>query len=113
MFGNKLAKIEKLAQKGNAEKLKGLVNDKKEDVRLAAIDALGRCSDEVAFNTLTTLINSPDAQTRIHVVKAMAETKQPKVRAFLEHRKELEKDPKVLAVINDVCKGTKSMLEGK
>ena len=49
LFGSKLDKIEKYAQKGNAEKLKGMVGDKKPEVRLAAIDALGRCSDEVAF----------------------------------------------------------------
>ncbi len=106
LFGNKLDTIEKLAQKGKADKLKNMVNDKKPEVRLAAIDALGRCSDEVAFNTLTTLINTPDAETRIHVVRALAATKQKKVRAFLEHRLDLETDPKVKAVIAEVCKGT-------
>ena len=110
LFGSKLDTIEKLAQKGNAEKLKGMVNDKKPEVRLAAIDALGRCSDEVAFNTLTTLINAPDAETRIHVVRALAATKQPKVRAFLEHRKELETDEKVKAVIAEVNKTAKSSI---
>ena len=110
LFGSKLSTIEKLAQKGNAEKLKGMVNDKKPEVRLAAIDALGRCSDEVAFNTLTTLINTPDAETRIHVVRALAATKQPKVRAFLEHRKELETDEKVKAVIAEVNKTAKSSI---
>lgn len=110
LFGSKLDKIEKYAQKGNAEKLKTMVNDKKPEVRLAAIDALGHCTDEVAFNTLTTLINTPDAETRIHVVRALAATKQPKVRAFLEHREDLEKDEKVKAVIAEVCKGTKSSI---
>lgn len=110
LFGSKLDKIEKYAQKGNAEKLKAMVNDKKPEVRLAAIDALGRCTDEVAFNTLTTLINAPDAETRIHVVRALAATKQPKVRAFLEHREDLEKDEKVKAVIAEICKGTKSSI---
>ena len=110
LFGSKLDKIEKYAQKGNAEKLKGMVGDKKPEVRLAAIDVLGRCSDEVAFNTLTTLINTPDAETRIHVVRALAATKQPKVRAFLEHREDLETDQKVKAVIAEVCKNTKSSI---
>ena len=87
-----------------------MVNDKKPEVRLAAIDALGRCSDEVAFNTLTTLINAPDAETRIHVVRALAATKQPKVRAFLEHRKELETDEKVKAVIAEVNKTAMSSI---
>lgn len=106
LFGSKLDTIEKLAKKGNADKLKTMVNDKKPEVRLAAIDALGQCQGEVAFNVLTTLINTPDAETRIHVVRALAATKQSKVRAFLEHRLELESDPKVKAVIAEVCKGT-------
>ena len=110
LFGSKLDKIEKYAQKGNADKLKGMVGDKKPEVRFAAIDALGRCSDEVAFNTLTTLINTPDAETRIHVVRSLAATKQPKVRAFLEHREDLETDPKVKAVIAEVCKNAKSSI---
>ena len=109
LFGNKLSKIEKYAQKGNADKLKGLVHDKKEDVRLAAIDGLGRCKDEVAFNTLSTLMNDPDAKVRLHVVKAMGATGDPKVREFLEHRREVEKDTKVLAAINESCKSSSSM----
>ena len=64
----------------------------------------------MAFNTLTTLINTPDAETRIHVVRALAATKQPKVRAFLEHREDLETDQKVKAVIAEVCKNTKSSI---
>ena len=108
MFGNKLAKIEKMAQKGDAHHLKELVKDRKPEVRLAAIDALGQCSGEEAFNTLTLLINTPDAEERAHVVRAMAATKQPKVRAFLEHRKDLEKDPKVLAAIHESLLTAKS-----
>lgn len=108
MFGNKLGKIEKLAQKGDAAHLKGLVKDKKPEVRLAAIDALGQCAGEEAFNALTLLINAPDAEERAHVVRALAATKQPKVRAFLEHRKELEKDPKVLTAIHESLLTAKS-----
>ena len=42
MFGNKLEKIEKLAAKGDAAKIAEYVNDKHDDVRMAAIDALGK-----------------------------------------------------------------------
>ena len=40
MFGNKMAKIEKMAQKGDAHNLKALDKARKPEVRLAAIDAL-------------------------------------------------------------------------
>ena len=53
MFGNKMDKIAKLADKNDAVKLLGMLNDKDEKVVLAAIDALGQCSGEEAFNTLT------------------------------------------------------------
>ena len=42
MFGNKMDKIAKLADKNDAVKLLGMLNDKDEKVVLAAIDALGR-----------------------------------------------------------------------
>lgn len=109
LFGNKLAKVEKLAQKGKADKLKDFVYDKKQDVRLAAIDGLGKCKGEVAFNTLSTLINDPDANIRLHVVQAIGATGDPKTRAFLEHRRDAEKDAKVLAAIGEACKGASSM----
>lgn len=109
IFGNKLAKIEKLAQKGKAEGLKKLVNDKKADVRLAAIDGLGKCKGEVSFNTLTLLINDPDAEVRLHVVKALGGNGDPKTGAFLTHLREREKDAKVLAAISEVLKGVDSM----
>ena len=40
MFGNKVEKIRKLAQKGRFDKILALLTDKSEEVRLAAIDAL-------------------------------------------------------------------------
>ena len=50
MFGNKMDKIAKLADKNDAVKLLGMLNDKDEKVVLAAIDALGRCNGDDAFN---------------------------------------------------------------
>jgi hypothetical protein len=41
-----------LAQKQNAEKLIEFVHDKHPQTRLAAIDALGQCKDEAAYNAL-------------------------------------------------------------
>ena len=55
MFGNKLEKIEKLAAKGDAAKIAEYVNDKHDDVRMAAIDALGTCQGDDAFNALVPL----------------------------------------------------------
>lgn len=101
LFGNKFEKIARLAEKGEEEKLVSFVNDKHEDVHLAAIDALGRCSGDVAFNALVPLVHSADKQTRIHAAGALCAMNDPKARAHLEHQRNAEKDPDVLKAIEE------------
>ena len=101
LFGNKMDKIEKLAQKGQEEKLVEFLKDKKEDVRLAAIDALGKCTGDVAFNALVPLVHNEDPAVRIRTAAALSNMKQPRARTFLEHQREIEKDASVLKAIEE------------
>ncbi len=101
LFGNKLEKIAKLAEKGNAEKLASYLTDKHDDVRLAAIDALGRCHDDIAFNALVPLVHNSDKTTRIHAVEALSAMNDSKARAHLEHQRAAEKDAEVITIIEN------------
>ena len=99
MFGNKLGKIDKMVAKNQAEKLEVLLNDKDATVVLAAVDGLGRCTSDVAFNALVPLVHHPDAQVRTHAITALGVMGIPKARTFLLHQRDAEKDPKVLEAI--------------
>ena len=101
LFGNKFEKIAKLAEKGEEEKLVSFVNDKHEDVHLAAIDALGQCKDDVGFNALVPLVHSADRDVRIHTAQALSVQKQPRARAYLEHQLHSEQDPEVVKAIDE------------
>ena len=104
MFGNKISKIGKMIEKNQVEKLESLLKDKNMDVVLAAIDGLGQCTGDTAFNALVPLILSPDAQVRTHAVKALGVMGLPKARTFLLHQKASEKDKDVLAAIEEALK---------
>jgi len=104
MFGSKLGKIGKLVDKNNAEKLEALLKDKDMEVVLAAIDGLGKCTGDVAFNALVPLLLSDDAQVRAHAAKALGQMGLPKARTFLLHQRESEKDTAVLAAIEEALK---------
>ena len=104
MFGNKLGKIEKMVSKNQPEKLEGLLKDKDLNVVLAAIDGLGKCTGDVAFNALVPLILSPDVQVRVHAVDALGTMGLPKARTFLMHQKETEKETPVLNAIEEALK---------
>lgn len=99
MFGNKLGKVEKLVQKGDETKLAALLGDKDEAVCFAAIDGLGACKGDVAFNALVPLLNNNKAEVRAHAVRALGHMGLPKARTFLLHLRDGEHDENVLAAI--------------
>lgn len=104
MFGNKMDKIEKLVQKGDEQKLAALINDKSEEVCLAAIDAMGRLKGDIAFNALVPLLNSDSATVRAHAARALGAMQLPKSRTYLLHLREAEKDADVHAAIDEALK---------
>lgn len=110
LFGNKLEKIAKLADKGKTENLAAYLNDKHDNVRLAAIDALGRCRDDIAFNALVPLVHNPDKTTRIHAIDALSAMNDPKARTHLEHQRAAEKDSEVLKVLENSLSKIKDRL---
>lgn len=101
MFGNKLSKIEKMVAKNQAEKLMGLLNDKDETVVYAALDGLGKCTGDVAFNALVPLVHNANPTVRAHAARALGTMGLPKARTFLLHQRDAEKDPEVLKAISE------------
>ena len=104
MFGNTVGKIEKLAQKGHYDKIVEHLNDKNAAVRLAAIDALGRCNGDDAFNALVPLVHNDNADVRTHAVLALGKMGLPKARTFLLHQLEAEKSPEVREAMDTALK---------
>ena len=104
MFGNKMDKIAKLADKNDALKLLGMLNDKDEKVVLAAIDALGRCNGDDAFNALVPLVHNASPDVRTHAVLALGKMGLPKARTFLLHQLEAEKSPEVHEAMDTALK---------
>ena len=101
MFGNKLAKIEKLTAKKNAAGLIPLTANKNEEIRLAAIRGLGACDSDDAFNTLVPLVHDASAAVRKAAVSALAETGRPASRVHIEHQMHVEKDAQVIAAMQN------------
>lgn len=111
MFGNSLKKIEKLEQKGDAEKLASYVYDHKEEVRMAAIAALGRVGGEPAVNALVPLLHHEDKTLRIASANAMSVMKDPRTRMHLDHQMKLEQDADVRAAIQNAMHNVHSDLK--
>ncbi len=101
MFGSKLDKIAKWAEKGEGAKIAALVDDKHEDVSLAAIDALGKCQGDDPFNALVPLVHKGTIEQRKHAAAALGKMNVPRARAFLEHQRTLESDVGVKKAIDD------------
>lgn len=110
MFGNKLAKVEKLTAKGKTDALIALTNDKSEEVRLAAVRGLGRCSDDNAYNALVPLVHAPEAAMRIASINALADMNRPSGRVHIEHQMRVEKDTQVLNAMQNALSRLKDKL---
>lgn len=108
MFGTSEDKISKMAEKKQSAKLAKLVEDKHPETRLAAIDALGRCGDDEAYNALVPLVHAPDVTTRVHAIRALAQTGNAHARVHIEHQAQTERDPQVLEAIKAALKALHS-----
>ena len=90
MFGNKMTRIARYAQKNKPEKLVKFLNDKDKSVVLAAIEGLGNSRKEEAFNPLIPLLRSPDEDICIQAIKALGTMGRAKARVHLEHMRTKE-----------------------
>lgn len=90
MFGNKLTKIAKYVSKDKPDKIVPMLNSKDESIVLAAIEGLGRCRQEDAFNALVPMIHSADEQVRRAAALALGATGRAKARVHLEHQRQVE-----------------------
>ncbi len=99
MFGINAEKLEKLAKKNKAGKLTALTENKDQSIALMAIDALGKCMDEGAYNNLVTLLHNTDDQKRIHAAKALAVMGRSQAKTHMKYQYQVEKVPEVKEAI--------------
>lgn len=101
MFGSKVSKLEKYVAKNKPKKIIPLLNNKDESVVLKAIEALGRCRDEDAFNVLVPLIRHDHEKIRHAAVLALGNTGRDKARVHLEHQRQVETSEAVKEAITE------------
>ncbi len=99
MFGNKLEKIDKLVAHQKAEALVALGNDKNKEVRLKAIDGMGKVGGDSCYNMLVSLLRDGEPAVRAAAATAMAQMGQARARGHIEHQMEQEKDASVQAAM--------------
>lgn len=102
MFGNKLARVEKLTAAKKTDKLIELTRDKSEEVRVAAVKGLGQCEDDAAYNALVPLVHASEASMRKAAVQALGDMGRVSGRVHIEHQMRVEKDAQVLAAMKQV-----------
>ena len=100
-MGNNIEKIEKLAQKGKAEKILAFLKSKDKETRLAAIRALGKCHDnEEAVNNLTSMMNMvTDKEERIALFESLGQLGKEQSFFHISHYVDKETDPDVAAAM--------------
>lgn len=108
MFGVSLEKISKLAEKNNADKLTKLAQDKNEEIKLAAIAGLGRCSSDIAYNTLVSLLHDVNPKARAAAATALHQYGNPSARSHIEHQLVNETDEAIKQTLHDALKGLRN-----
>lgn len=101
IFGDKATKIEHSVQKGHSAKLIPLLKDKNLDVRIKAIQGLGKIGDDHAINALIGLLSDPNQTVRMETIKSMGDTGNQTVRSHLQHLIQTETDDNVKKVIRE------------
>lgn len=99
MFGNKMSKVEKAVQKNKPEKLVELLSTKDDNVRLAAIDGLGKLKANEGSNPLINLLHDPSAEVRKHSALALGSIGEVHAKAHIAHALSVEKDAAAKAAL--------------
>ena len=99
MFGNKMHKVEKAIEKNKGDVLVGLLTDKDEAVRLAAIDGLGKVKSADGVNPLVNLLHDTSAEVRKHAALALGAIGEAHATAHINFACEKETDPAAKAAM--------------
>jgi HEAT repeat protein len=100
-FADKAKKIEAYAHKRKSVKIAPLLQDKKKEIRLAAIKALGTIGDDNSVNGLIAYLSDPDPEIRTQVAHSMGTICKDVCKTHLQYRIQSEKDEHVLAAIRE------------
>ena len=101
IFGDKTKKIDGYVSKGKSVKIVPLLMDRKKDVRLKAIKALGSIGDDTSVNNLILLLSDPDPEIRKQTATSMGDIGKDVCKTHLQSRVKIEKDEDVLASVHD------------
>lgn len=101
IFGDKSKKIESYAKKGKSAKIIPLLTDRKKDVRMSAIKALGNIGDDHCVNNLLLLLGDPDPEIRRQTAASLGDIGKDVCKTHLQSRVKQETDEKVLAAMHD------------
>ena len=95
MFGNKLGKVSRAVEKGKSSVLIGLLHDRDTEVRVAAIEGLGKLKSTDAVNPLVNLLHDTVPEVRKAAALGLAEIGDGHSKAHITFAAERESDPGV------------------
>ncbi|HIS68757.1 MAG TPA: HEAT repeat domain-containing protein [Candidatus Gallacutalibacter stercoravium] len=96
---SKLHKIEKCIEKGKEQELMKLAYHRNKEVRLAAIDGMGKIGKDDSFNQLITMLQNRDADIRKAAAQALGTLKNDHASPHLHYLLDREKDETVKEAI--------------
>ena len=100
MFGNKIQRIERLAEKKKPGKLSKFLRDSDASVRIAAAKASGEIGGEQAFNDLILLLRDDNTEVRRAAAASLEKMKDSKARAHLNAALKAESDEETKKAIS-------------
>ena len=101
IFGDKTQKIAALTKKGKSAKIAPFLMDKKQEVRLEAIKALGQIGDDHSVNNLILVLADPDPVIRKQTAASMGDVGKDVCKTHLQNRVKVEQDESVLDAVHD------------
>lgn len=101
LFGNIDKKIDAYVKKGKSEKLAALLQEKKQDTRIKAIEALGQIGDDHAVNNLVLMLSDPDPEIRKQTAKSMGDIGKDVCKSHLQHRLQHEDNKDVSKAMSE------------
>jgi len=104
-FDDKPTQIEKLAKKGNSEKLVGFLHDNKPEIRILAVKALGAIGDDKAVNALIGSLRDAEPTVRLAAINVVGTMRNQTLKSHLQHIVLTEKDESVRKALDAAIAG--------